>query len=153
MLPRSAGEGTLGDEIEVRLDRLARVPNALATMLSSAELLEHYSESLSPAEKTNLLQTIQSGAKRMSEMIDDVLTLGRAESAPCSSSNLGPTKSARALREGGVRVPHRARQEHVITLDDRFDRLEASMDDRLLRHYPEQPPVERGEILLLGEAK
>jgi len=53
-------------------------------MLSSAELLEHYAESLSPAEKLNLLQTIQGSAKRMSEMIDDVLTLGRAESA-CSS--------------------------------------------------------------------
>ena len=56
----------------------------LATMLSSAELLEHYSDGLSPAEKLNLLQTIQSGAKRMSEMIDDVLTLGRVESGVLS---------------------------------------------------------------------
>src|SRR5712664_1131575 len=62
----------------------------LATMLSSAELLEHYSESLSPAEKLNLLQTIQGSAKRMSEMIDDVLTLGRAESGVLKL-NLGPT--------------------------------------------------------------
>src|SRR5256885_13920707 len=61
----------------------------LATMLSSAELLEHYSESLSPAEKANLLQTIQGGAKRMSEMIDDVLALGRAESGVLKL-NLGP---------------------------------------------------------------
>src|SRR5258708_21533632 len=53
----------------------------LATMLSSAELLEHYSESLNPAEKVNLLQTIPGGAKRMSEMIDDVLTLGPPASA------------------------------------------------------------------------
>jgi len=105
----------------------------LATMLSSAELLEHYSESLSPAEKLNLLQTIQVSAKRMSEMIDDVLTLGRAESGVLKL-NLGPTN----LRElcGTVVSEFRIAQgsQHVITLDDRFDRLEAYMDERLLRH-------------------
>ena len=105
----------------------------LATMLSSAELLEHYSESLSPAEKANLLQTIQSGAKRMSEMIDDVLALGRAESGVLKLS-LGPTN----LRELCSRVVSEFRiaqgKQHIITLDDRFDRLEALMDERLLRH-------------------
>jgi signal transduction histidine kinase len=105
----------------------------LATMLSSAELLEHYSESLGQDEKRNLLQTIQSGAKRMSEMIDDVLTLGRAESGVLKL-NLGPTN----LRElcGRVVAEFRIAQgkHHVITLDDRFDRLEAIMDERLLRH-------------------
>ena len=105
----------------------------LATMLSSAELLEHYSESLSPAEKLKLLQTIQGGAKRMSEMIDDVLTLGRAESGVLRL-NLGPTN----LRELCGRVVSEFRigqgRQHIITLDDRFDRLEAYMDERLLRH-------------------
>jgi PAS domain S-box-containing protein len=105
----------------------------LATMLSSAELLEHYSESLSPAERANLLQTIQGGAKRMSEMIDDVLALGRAESGVLKL-NLGPTD----LRELCNRVVSEFRiaqgKQHVITLDDRFDRPEVSMDGRLLRH-------------------
>src|SRR2546425_2981714 len=105
----------------------------LATMLSSAELLEHYAESLSPAEKAHLLQTIQGGAKRMSEMIDDVLTLGRAESGVLKL-NLGPTN----LRELCSRVVSEFRiaqgKEHIITLDDRFDRVEAHMDERLLRH-------------------
>jgi signal transduction histidine kinase len=105
----------------------------LATMLSSAELLEHYSENLGPEERRNLLQTIQSSAKRMSEMIDDVLTLGRAESGVLKL-NLGPTN----LRELCERVVSEFRiaqgRHHVITLDDRFDRLEAYMDERLLRH-------------------
>jgi signal transduction histidine kinase len=105
----------------------------LATMLSSAELLEHYSESLGAEEKRNLLQTIQASAKRMSEMIDDVLTLGRAESGVLKL-NLGPTN----LRELCTRVVAEFRiaqgRHHVITLDDRFDRLEALMDERLLRH-------------------
>jgi len=105
----------------------------LATMLSSAELLEHYSESLSPAEKLNLLRAIQGGAKRMSEMIDDMLELGRAESGVLKL-NLGPTN----LRELCARVVSEFRiaqgKQHVITLDDRFDRLEAYLDERLLRH-------------------
>ena len=105
----------------------------LATMLSSAELLEHYSESLSPAEKGNLLQTIQGSAKRMSEMIDDVLTLGRAESGVLKL-NLGPTN----LRElcNSVVSEFRIAQgkQHIITLHDRFDRPEVTMDERLLRH-------------------
>lgn len=105
----------------------------LSTMLSSAELLEHYSDSLGAEEKRNLLQTIQASAKRMSEMIDDVLTLGRAESGVLKL-NLGPTN----LRELCTRVVAEFRiaqgRHHVITLDDRFDRLEALMDERLLRH-------------------
>ena len=105
----------------------------LATMLSSAELLEHYSESLSPAERGNLLQTIQGSAKRMSEMIDDVLTLGRAESGVLKL-NLAPTN----LRELCSRVVSEFRiaqgKQHIITLDDRFDRSDATLDERLLRH-------------------
>jgi signal transduction histidine kinase len=69
----------------------------------------------------------------MSEMIDDVLTLGRAESGVLKL-NLGPTN----LRELCNRVVAEFRiaqgKHHVITLDDRFDRLEALMDERLLRH-------------------
>jgi signal transduction histidine kinase len=85
----------------------------LSTMLSSAELLEHYSDSLGAEEKRNLLQTIQTSAKRMSEMIDDVLEL-------CT----------RVVAEFRIAQG----RHHVITLDDRFDRLEALMDERLLRH-------------------
>jgi len=105
----------------------------LATMLSSAELLEHYSDNLAPGERKNLLQTIQDGAKRMSEMIDGVLTLGRAESGVLKL-NPGPLN----LRELCGRVVSEFRiaqgKQHIITLDDRFDRVEAHMDERLLRH-------------------
>jgi signal transduction histidine kinase len=105
----------------------------LATMLSSAELLEHYSESLSPPEKLNLLRTIQSVAKRMSELIDDVLTLGRAESGVLK---LNPDRMN--LRELCSKVVSEFRiaqgREHLINLVDRFDRADVDMDERLLRH-------------------
>ena len=105
----------------------------LATMLSSAELLEHYSESLSAAEKLNLLQTIQSVAKRMSELIDDVLTLGKAESGVL---RLNPARID--LRELCRRVVSEFSiaqgKRHIVSFEDRFDRPEVEMDERLLRH-------------------
>jgi signal transduction histidine kinase len=105
----------------------------LATMLSSAELLEHYSDNLDPLEKRNLLQTIQNGAKRMSEMIDGVLALGRAESGVLK---LNPSRMN--LRELCNKVVSEFRiaqgKQHVISLVDRFDRADVDMDEQLLRH-------------------
>jgi len=105
----------------------------LATMLSSAELLEHYSENLSPSERTNLLQTIQGSAKRMSEMIDDVLQLGRVESGVI---RLNPERMD--LRELCKKVVSEFRiaqgKQHRINLVDRFDLPGVNMDERLLRH-------------------
>jgi signal transduction histidine kinase len=105
----------------------------LATMLSSAELLEHYSDNLDPAEKRNLLQTIQSSAKRMSEMIDGVLSLGRVESGVLKLNS-----SRMNLREICSKVVSEFRiaqgKQHVINLVDRFDRADVDMDEQLLRH-------------------
>ena len=105
----------------------------LATMLSSAELLEHYSDNLSAAEKLNLLQTIQSGAKRMSEMIDGVLSLGRVQSGVLKLNS-----SRMDLRELCSKVVSEFQiaqgKQHVINLVDRFDRTDVDMDEQLLRH-------------------
>lgn len=51
----------------------------LATILSSAELLKDYGERLPASEKTELLGLIKSAVGRMTGMLDDVLTLGKAE--------------------------------------------------------------------------
>jgi len=105
----------------------------LATMLSSAELLEHYSDNLDATEKRNLLQTIQNGAKRMSEMIDGVLSLGRVQSGVLKLNS-----SRMDLRELCSKVVSEFRiaqgKQHVINLVDRFDRADVDMDEQLLRH-------------------
>jgi signal transduction histidine kinase len=66
-------------------------------------------------------------------MIDDVLTLGRAESGVLSL-----TPGRMDLRELCRKVVSEFRiaqgKLHVITLDDRFDRAEAELDEKLLRH-------------------
>ncbi len=51
----------------------------LTTILSSAELLEHYSHKLSEEKKLNHLQRIQSSVKHMTELLNDVLLIGKVE--------------------------------------------------------------------------
>ncbi len=51
----------------------------LATILSSHELLRDYNERLSPTARTETLQAIESAVRRMVTMLDQVLTLGKAD--------------------------------------------------------------------------
>lgn len=51
----------------------------LATVLSSAELLRHYEQRLTPARRDELLQTIQISVQRMTDMLDSILLIGRVE--------------------------------------------------------------------------
>jgi signal transduction histidine kinase len=108
----------------------------LATILSSAELLERYAERIEPQERTNLLESIEAGAKRMNALINDVLTLGRAESGVL---RLNPARldlrelCERVVREFRIAQGH----SHMVRFNDRFDLPAAEMDERLLRHILE----------------
>lgn len=51
----------------------------LATILSSQDLLQHYSERLPAAERKEVLESIAAGVHRMTSMLDRVLLLGKAE--------------------------------------------------------------------------
>jgi PAS domain S-box-containing protein len=108
----------------------------LATILSSSELLERYAERIDPDEKAKLLQSIETGAKRMNELINDVLTLGRAESGVLK---LNPARLD--VRELCARVVREFRiaqgRSHMVRFSDRFDLPAVEMDERLLRHILE----------------
>ncbi len=51
----------------------------LAAILSSVELLTHYSERLSGKDRQDVLHTIQDSVHRMTHMLDRVLMLGRSD--------------------------------------------------------------------------
>ncbi len=51
----------------------------LATILSSSELIEHYSETLSAEDRAGVIGGMKDAVKRMSALLDDVLTIGKAE--------------------------------------------------------------------------
>lgn len=52
----------------------------LATILSSAELLRHYRDRMPSEEQESLFCGIESSVKRMGLMLDNIITLGRADS-------------------------------------------------------------------------
>src|SRR3990172_4298475 len=93
----------------------------LATILSSAELLVHYSDGLSAEDRLKMLHGIQSAVKRMNTMIEDVLIIGKAEAGalqfepnPVDLRDLCH-KVVEELR-GGVA------KQHVIAFEHRFER-------------------------------
>jgi PAS domain S-box-containing protein len=51
----------------------------LAFILSSAELLKHYGDRLPEPEKADVIDTIETGVQRMTQMLDRVLLLGKVE--------------------------------------------------------------------------
>ncbi len=51
----------------------------LASIYSSTELLQHYEERLQPAERRELLQSVESAVKRMQQMLDRILLISKAE--------------------------------------------------------------------------
>ncbi|HEY9695373.1 MAG TPA: ATP-binding protein [Oculatellaceae cyanobacterium] len=51
----------------------------MSTILSSTELLEHFSHKLSTEKKAQHFQRIQSAIKNMTQLLDDVLVFGKAE--------------------------------------------------------------------------
>ena len=51
----------------------------LTSILSSAELLEHYSHKWTPEKQLKYLSRIQSSVKHMTELLNDVLLLGKAD--------------------------------------------------------------------------
>lgn len=105
----------------------------LATILSSSELLEHYSDNLSAEDKLKMLHGIQGAVKRMNAMIEDVLIIGKAEAGalqfdpkPMDLPDLCK-KVVEELR-GGVA------KDHVIQFEQQFDRASLNLDEKLLRH-------------------
>ena len=105
----------------------------LSTILSSAELLRLYPDKLDDNEKLNLLTGIEDGTKRMRRLLDEVLTLGRAESGVLQ---LRPTQLS--LSELCAKVVHDfcigEGKQHTIVFEDRFDRETVELDESLLRH-------------------
>lgn len=105
----------------------------LATILSSSELLEHYSENLSVEDRLKMLHGIQGSVKRMNGMIEDVLVIGKAEAG---ALQFEPTPVD--LRELCHKVVDELRggvaKQHTIEFEQQFDRGSLNLDEKLLRH-------------------
>jgi len=105
----------------------------LATILSSAELLEHYSDGLSAEDKLKMLHGIEGAVKRMNTMIEDVLVIGKAE-AGALQFEPKPVDLGELCRRVVEELRGGVAKQHVVHFENQFERGTLNLDEKLLRH-------------------
>jgi len=106
----------------------------LATILSAAQLLRNYLERLPAADREEVFDSIEGAVKRMTQMLDNVLLLGRIDSRmlryeprPAEVRMLCETIAQEVSR---AQPPGAGRLELRLDLPERL----LLLDERLLRH-------------------
>jgi PAS domain S-box-containing protein len=135
----------------------------LATILSSAELLEHYGARLPAGEKQELYQSIRAAVERMTKMLDNVLIIGRAE-ASMLEFKPAPTDLAAFCEGLADEMRRSAGNKHSLDYTYEGARSTVKADEKLLRHVlvnlisnafkysPEGGPVVFQVRVVAGEA-
>ena len=110
----------------------------LSTILYSAELIQRYSHKLSEEEKLQELYQIQATVKRMTQLLDDVLLIGKAEAGKLEF-NPKPLDIVQfcgsLVKEMQLSTPYPPdKSNHTITFCTQGQCTNACMDEKLLRH-------------------
>lgn len=109
----------------------------LATIFSSAELIRDYADRLSAQERSDLIQSITAAVKRMVQMLDNVLVIGRADSRrlefhPVLIEVLPLCK--RIAEEAAQAVVHDSTTLTRLKINTSCNAATAHLDEKLLRH-------------------
>ncbi|MBD2204679.1 PAS domain S-box protein [Calothrix sp. FACHB-1219] len=105
----------------------------LSTILSSAELLEHYRHKWTEEKQITHLQRIQTAVKRMTDMLHDVLFIGNAEAGILE---LKPTAfdlvqyCHQLVEEVGIEHNN----PHLISFTSQLETISCLMDKKLLKY-------------------
>jgi len=104
----------------------------LATILSSAELIQHYSHKWGEEKKLVHLQRIQLAVKHMTGLLNDVLLIGKAEAGKleCNLALLDLVQFCRDL----VEEMQISTSTHTIDFRIQGQCSDTYMDEKLLRH-------------------
>jgi len=109
----------------------------LAAILSSAELLRDYGDRLPGSERAELIAIVESAVRRMSRMLENILTIGKADA---ERLDFAPSPvEIESLCEAIVQDARRAAADQtpsVPAVNTRFEgpRGQRTLDERLLRH-------------------
>ncbi len=105
----------------------------LSTILSSAELLEHYSHKFTEEKKLAHLHRIQAGVQRMIALLNDVLVIGKAEAgrlelnpAPIDLIKFGQNLASDMQESAGF--------QYTITFVSQGKCYPNRMDEKVLQH-------------------
>jgi PAS domain S-box-containing protein len=104
----------------------------LAAILSSTELLEDYGDRMDKAERAELMSNVKGAVRRMTEMLDQVLLIGKVD-----AGRMEYNPEALKIREFCSALLDELRSTatpaHRLTLDFRSKARHALMDPQLLR--------------------
>jgi len=121
-------------ELKTRFVALAshEFKSPIATILSSVELLEDFGERLPEAQRREVMSLVKGALRRMTDMLDQVLLIGRAES---QGLEFQPhAVDPRAFCEQLIEETRRAAGGAAITFLRRGQAGRRLLDDKLLRH-------------------
>ena len=107
--------------------------NPLTTIQSSAQLLQLYNHILSDEKKQKHHRQIQSAVKRMTQLVDDVLTIGKAEAGKLNfePASMDLVAFCRDIVES---LQISAAPEHTLIFVTSGGCTDAQMDEKLLGH-------------------
>lgn len=108
-----------------------RTPMSVIQM--SANLLERYSDKWSEEKKINHIHRIQSAINNMNQLLEDVLTLGKAESGTVEF-NPSPTDLVNFCQEIIEELQLITHNQIPINLSSNKNETEVYLDRKLLRH-------------------
>jgi PAS domain S-box-containing protein len=104
----------------------------LATILASAEMMEYHGNALPEEQRKDVLKGIESGVRRMTALIDDVLTIGRSGSGKLDFKPVAlDLQSCMQDIVDAVRV---SEPQSDVALECRIATRRRLVDERLLRH-------------------
>lgn len=105
----------------------------LTTIQSSTELLEHYNDRLSQQKKQNHFTRIQNAVKRMTQLLEDVLTIGQAEAGQLKF-NPEPIDLVGFCSDIVDSMQMIARREHKLNFLAPYKCANTQLDEKLLGH-------------------
>ena len=105
----------------------------LTSIMSSSELLEHYSSKWAEAKKLTHLHRIQSSVKHMTSLLNDVLLLGKAEAGKLQlqHSQINLPEFCQELVE---EIQLTSKTHQIVFQVECHEKFTVCMDEKLLRH-------------------
>jgi signal transduction histidine kinase len=105
----------------------------LTAIMTSAELLEHYSQRFSEEKKLEILQRIQTSVKYMTHLLDDILIIGKADAGKLAFNPL-PVDLVAECRAALEEVHDELTPRHQVSFVVQGTPVTAQLDSALLKH-------------------
>ncbi len=105
----------------------------LTTILSSTELLDRYSSRLSDEKKQNHLKRIQTAVLRMTQLLEDILTIGKAEAGKLQFEP-SPMDVVAFCHEIVESMQISVCGHHTLNFVPQCDAINTQLDEKLLAH-------------------